>query len=122
MGKPRILIVDDEPVILSNMAYILGECGFEVKTAGLGKQAAELLNTEFFNFVITDVRLPDMSGADLVAGACEKRNETRFFFHTGAHDYQITPELVRCGMRPEDILYKPLPSIRELAERLLKGV
>lgn len=120
MGKPHILIVDDEPVILRNMAYILGEYGFETDTAAKGAEALELLGRNDYAMVITDVRLPDMNGADMIAEVCRQKEGLRFLIHTGAHDFELTEELAACGITRGDILLKPIPSIRELAERLHK--
>lgn len=120
MEKPRILIVDDEPVILRNMAYILGEYGFETDTAAKASEALELMLVKDYAMVITDVQLPDMNGADMIAEVCRQKPGVRFLIHTGAHDFELTEELAACGINRGDILLKPIPSIREQAERLHK--
>ena len=66
-GLPfRVLVVDDETSIREATSAMLAEQGYEVLTAGDGQQALELL-TEFRpDLVITDLRMPRLSGYELL--------------------------------------------------------
>lgn len=66
-NKKRILIVDDEPLILKSLKRILEE-NYNVTIASKGQTALELLKqneNEQFDLIISDVTMPDVTGADL---------------------------------------------------------
>ena len=66
-GQPaRILIVDDEEAILTLLSLALSAHGFSVQTASTVKEAIERCASESFDVVLSDVRLPDSTGHDLV--------------------------------------------------------
>ncbi len=119
MSGPTVLIVDDEPIIVQNMVYIFDDCGFESVGASNAARALQYLEKERFDFIITDIRLPDMNGAELIVRAHALRPDARILLHTGANHFELTPELRECGLTPNDVLLKPLPSVRELAEDLM---
>jgi len=62
----RVLLVDDEPRILSSLAELLKGRGFVLTSAANGIDAIQHLNQEPFDLVILDLRLPDMSGHDIM--------------------------------------------------------
>jgi len=63
---PRVLVVDDEPALLRAMARALRNAGFDVTTAGNGVAATELFAVHEFDAVLSDVRMPDMDGIQLL--------------------------------------------------------
>ncbi|UCD58832.1 MAG: PAS domain S-box protein, partial [Candidatus Hydrogenedentota bacterium] len=84
--KPRILVVDDEPTILDLSREILGGEGYDTETADTGAAAKELINSNFYDLIIADIRMPGMlSGIDLYYWA-KRTNpgmENRIVFMTG---------------------------------------
>lgn len=62
---PKILLVDDEPVILESLSYSLGREGFEVQVASDGAQALDLFNSSKPDLVILDIRLPEIDGLEV---------------------------------------------------------
>jgi two-component system response regulator PilR (NtrC family) len=64
--SPRALVVDDEPDIRELLGITLGRMNIEVKTAGDYASAIRTLGSERFDLVLTDMRLPDGDGLDLV--------------------------------------------------------
>ncbi|MFH1760969.1 MAG: response regulator [bacterium] len=69
MGKARILLVDDESDILDILSEFLDEEGYDVKTAGDGIAALEILEQEQFNLLLSDINMPRMKGFELIAKA-----------------------------------------------------
>ena len=61
----RILIVDDEAPLRDALARILTAEGYEVRQAGDGKEALEILGSSAFDFLLCDLRMPVMGGLDL---------------------------------------------------------
>jgi two-component system response regulator PilR (NtrC family) len=66
IASPRALVVDDEPDIRELLGITLGRMSIEVKTAGDYASAIRALGSERFDLVLTDMRLPDGDGLDLV--------------------------------------------------------
>ena len=65
--KRRILVVDDSELNRDHLRKILESDGFEVETAADGRSAWDALRADKFHLVITDLRMPDMSGLELLA-------------------------------------------------------
>jgi CheY-like chemotaxis protein len=65
--KTRLLVVDDEPVILETMTAILEQEGFTVRTAEDGFAALNLLRQSQPDLIISDLRMPNMSGFELLS-------------------------------------------------------
>jgi two-component system response regulator PilR (NtrC family) len=66
MRKPHALVVDDEPDIRELLAITLGRMNIDVETAGDHASAKKRLASEVYDLVLTDMRLPDGDGLDLV--------------------------------------------------------
>jgi DNA-binding response OmpR family regulator len=74
MVRGRILLVDDEPDILSGLAYLLVQEGFEVTTATNGSDALRIaINKEALDIVITDHAMPGTTGVALLVELSELR-------------------------------------------------
>lgn len=61
----RILIVEDDPNTLSGLVEILNQEGYHVKGVDCPRRALEILNTDTFDVLLTDLRMPGMSGFEL---------------------------------------------------------
>jgi DNA-binding NtrC family response regulator len=68
-GRERILIVDDEENVLALCQTILQKRGYEVECASTAEEALDRLETELFDVVITDLKMPGKSGLDLLTKA-----------------------------------------------------
>ena len=66
MDKERILVVDDEPLVLDMVASYVDHIGFEVVKASSGQEALELLRREPITILVTDIKMPGMDGFELM--------------------------------------------------------
>lgn len=66
MSHPSILVVDDEPNSLFGICQVLTDEGFHTLSAENGKKALEILKTDTVNLIVTDVRMPDFTGMELL--------------------------------------------------------
>ncbi len=67
MGKQTaILVLDDDPIVLNSLSEYLRIEHYEVRSAQTLQEALDLLASEPFRVVLTDVRLPEGSGFDLL--------------------------------------------------------
>ncbi|MDZ4383795.1 MAG: response regulator, partial [Thermodesulfovibrionia bacterium] len=67
--KSKILVLDDDPVIILSCKRILGAEGYSISTAEKGEDALDKLAKEDFDLLISDVRLPDISGMTVLKEA-----------------------------------------------------
>jgi two-component system response regulator PilR (NtrC family) len=72
-AQPIVLVVDDEPDLLELVSLTLGRMSLKTRTAGDLSSARRLLKSERFDLCLTDMRLPDGDGLDLVAWIQENR-------------------------------------------------
>jgi len=81
----RILVVDDEPVVLQLFVNLFEGRGYRVDTAVNGKEACESIGFRSYDLVITDVRMPEMNGIEFYGKLLKRRPEMdgRVIFITG---------------------------------------
>jgi two-component system OmpR family response regulator len=80
---PRILVVDDNPELLTLLSSSFEEAGYVVQTAARGRTALDLARKERPDLVIVDVLLPDLMGFDVAEGL--RRLRIPFIFMSGVH-------------------------------------
>lgn len=104
--EPRILVVEDEPTLLKIMVRVLSPLPARVDTAADGLKALELMRTTTYDLVISDVRMPQLDGAELLRRARDdKLLRGACVLLTGHADY--TPQhLKRLGA--DEVLKKPI--------------
>ncbi|HEX8720330.1 MAG TPA: sigma-54 dependent transcriptional regulator [Pyrinomonadaceae bacterium] len=96
--QQRILVVDDEESITSALALILGEAGYDLKTAGsVGEAAARLGASPPFDLVFTDLRLPDATGIDLIERIKADAPDTQVVLMTAHGSLDVTIEAIKRG-------------------------
>ncbi|MFN0105513.1 MAG: response regulator [Bryobacteraceae bacterium] len=79
----RLLLVDDHPAGLAARTSVLNELGFAITTASTAESALEKFRVEPFPLVVTDYKLPGMTGVDLIAGIRAVAPETRIVLISG---------------------------------------
>jgi CheY-like chemotaxis protein len=78
-----LLLVDDDPLVLSNTAAMLEDLGHRVITASSGEAALKLINTQRFDLLVTDHAMPHMTGAQLVGEVRLQHPELSIVIATG---------------------------------------
>lgn len=95
--KPRIIVVDDEPMILELFKAILDTGEYELATADDAEAAIVAFDAAPFDLVITDKNLPGMNGMDLMRAVRERRPETAVIVVTGYASMASAIEAVNLG-------------------------
>ncbi|MDJ0976029.1 MAG: response regulator [Planctomycetota bacterium] len=112
-----ILVVDDEPSVRESLVAQLGNLGSRVDSAANATEAQRLLRHQAYDVVLTDVRMPGMSGLELHKDVGE-RNPTlaeRFVFMTGDFvNDEIRNDVMKTG---NSLLEKPF-TLEELSQAL----
>jgi len=66
VGIPSILIVDDEPLVCWTLETFLKKAGYNVTTADSGETAIEKIKSTHFDLIITDMKLPQADGFEVI--------------------------------------------------------
>jgi response regulator RpfG family c-di-GMP phosphodiesterase len=112
--KPKVLIVDDEAEVLSSIADLLRKDFHIFATADI-QEALDLLGSEtLFSLVISDQRMPVMTGAELLARVAEISPDTARILLTGYADIEAVIQAVNQGQIVQYIT-KPWDANRLLA-------
>ena len=96
-SRKKILAVDDEPSVTGSLELILGEAGFEVLTAGSFGEAVTILKQTQVDLVITDLRLPDASGIEVITHIKKATPEVEVILMTAYGSLEITIEAIKAG-------------------------
>jgi response regulator RpfG family c-di-GMP phosphodiesterase len=116
----RILIVDDEETIRLALRKFLRSRGYEVEIAGSGDQALEFLEKNSFSLMLCDVRMPGMTGVQIVPQAREKDQDLAIIMLTAVNDAATATEVLASGA--SDYLMKPveLADLQQAVDRALQ--
>jgi DNA-binding NtrC family response regulator len=107
MADPfRILVVDDEPAQRELVCGFLRKHGFDVAEAGGGKEAVARVKREPFDLVLTDQRMPDLSGIEVLEAVRLTSPETAVVIITAYGTIETAVSAVKAGAA--DYLTKPL--------------
>lgn len=92
----RILFLDDEEMIRDLFREIFGTI-HDLTLIGSAEEALEVCKDKSFDLIITDVRLPKMSGIDFISRLRDKEINTPFIVITGNQDIEISIRALRLG-------------------------
>ena len=105
-SRGKILLVDDDDLVLSALSLSLEDAGFAVVTANNGTLAVERVEAEPFDVVVCDIRMSGMDGIATLEAIKTQRPETRTVVITGYSDDPMTPvKAIELGV--DDYLLKP---------------
>ena len=104
--KGTVLLVDDEPAVLRSLRRMLNGLGCKVLVAEGGAPGLELMEAEPADLVISDMRMPGMSGAEFLAEVAKRWPDTERILLTGYSDLESTIAAVNEG-RISRYLNKP---------------
>ncbi len=120
MSKERILVVDDEEDIQQACDLILSALDYEVQLARTGKEAKALLEGQFFDLVLLDLRLPDVEGTDILRQVQEEfGKDLPVIMISGHATVETAIEALKLGAH--DFLLKPFGA-RQLETAVRKAL
>ena len=97
MSVPRILVVDDEMIVCESCKRILEEEGYEVATALSGKEAFEKMKTHPFDIVITDLKMPEIDGMEVLRTLRKEYPDSIIIMITGFSTVETAVEAMKLG-------------------------
>ena len=111
----NVLIVDDEPALRQILGNVVSKAGHQVSLAENGTQALEILSKDSIDVALCDIRMPDMTGIEVVSQAREAGIDTAFLVMTAFASVNTAIDAMRCGAY--DYMIKPLRN-EDLLNRL----
>jgi CheY-like chemotaxis protein len=117
----RILIVDDEATLIFFFSQSLRDdpANYEVDTAASGEEAVNLLTYHHYDLLITDLKMPGISGFTLAEVARSLQPAIKIIIMTAHGSYDVEQNIAELGI--EGYLTKPFPTarLRTVAAKLL---
>lgn len=101
----RILVVEDDALMLSALEILLEDEGYEVTTASSGLEAIEKAKTAEFDLVVSDVRMAEMDGIETISNVKRQQPDTRSIVITGYASPDIPVQAIKLGV--DDYIMKP---------------
>lgn len=108
MKEHRLLLVDDDPFILEGIGEDLESNGYQVTRASSGESAVELLESNHFDLVITDLVMASTDGIQVLKKTKELNSDIQVIILTGFGDIDSAVEALRS--QADDFLLKPCES------------
>jgi two-component system response regulator PilR (NtrC family) len=97
VARPRILVVDDEPSMRDMLRIVLRRDGYDVLVAASGKEAIGLLGQEPIDLLLSDIRMPDIGGVEVLRAAKDLNREVVAFMMTAFASTESAVEAMRLG-------------------------
>lgn len=117
----KLLVIDDEDGIVREVKDYFEEEGYEVMTADTGEDGKRLIRSESPNLVILDLKLPDISGIEVLKMLRGSYPQCKVIVNTGYVDQSLMDQATELG--PNTFLSKPfnLIKLKEEVDRVLKA-
>ena len=103
--KARILAIDDEEIVLDSFRKILVLAGYSVDTVETGPEALGLIRENDYDFVFTDLKMPDMDGLDVTKAVKHLRPDIDVIMITGYATIESAVDAMKYGAL--DYVQKP---------------
>ncbi len=115
----HILVVDDEGAIRYSISKTLQRVGYQVSAAASGEEALDMLAEQNFDVVLTDIRMPGLTGVELLAKIKERAPDSIVILMTGYASLGTAVESLRLGAH--DYLIKPSSS-QDIRQSVARGL
>lgn len=105
MIKGKILVVDDEDIVRTSCNRALTPEGYEVKMARNGSDGIRMIGEEKFDIVLTDLKMPDMDGIEVLKRIKQEWPEIEVIIITGYQTVDTAVKAIKLGAY--DYIEKP---------------
>lgn len=118
MAHERVLLVDDEIEFTDVLAERMQSRGFNVDTAGTGREALEMVQERTYDAVILDLQMPELDGMETLKQMRDKNPSLQIILLTGHATVEKGVEAVKLGAM--DFLEKPVDIVK-LIEKITEA-
>ena len=101
----RILVIDDDPGVRESLSRMLRGAGYTVETAGSGEEGVALAKGNVYDVILSDMRMPGISGLDVLRRLRDQRVDAAFIVMTGFGTVETAVEAMKLGA--VDFVQKP---------------
>jgi DNA-binding NtrC family response regulator len=105
MSKGKILVIDDEDIVRTSCSRTLSPEGFEVSLARNGVEGLRMAGEDRFDLVLTDLKMPDMDGIEVLRSIKGKWPDTEVIIVTGYQTVDTAVKAIKLGAY--DYIEKP---------------
>ncbi len=118
---PHVLVMEDDLNVAKGLEMVLTEEGYDVHLAGTGTLAREAFKNKYYDLLVADIRLPDISGMEIIREIKESKLETEIIAISGHANTSTAVEAMKLGVH--DFLPKPFTEaeIKSTVREALKG-
>jgi len=99
MMSSRILVAEDEEIALKCILYILEKEGYDLTGVPDGRKALEKLDDELFDILIADIKMPGLTGIELLEKVQERHLETEVIIISGSASTSSMVDAIKKGAR-----------------------
>jgi len=108
--RKRILLIDDEDLVVRSLSRLLGKGGYEVLVCRSGKEALNVVEQQDVDLIVCDVRMPEMSGIETIESIRKiykkrERSSVPEILITGYADETLSKKAEE--LRVAEYIYKP---------------
>jgi len=115
-----ILIVDDDEAELEAMSDALSVQGYKIISKSSGEEALNMMQEQPFDVILTDLRMPDVDGMEILRAARGMDSHSQVIMITAYGSVDKAVEAMRAGAA--DFIEKPFKSLAELREKVRKAI
>jgi DNA-binding NtrC family response regulator len=121
-NKVQVLILDDEPIVGKRLVPALAKLGCEVESYEDPKKALERIEAKTFDIVVTDIRMEEIDGIEILEKVKEKSDHTKVIMITGYATVEVAREAL--GKGAFDFIAKPFKpnDLREVIVRAAEAL
>jgi NADH:ubiquinone oxidoreductase subunit E/CheY-like chemotaxis protein len=114
--KEKILVVDDERIVLKSCVVILHQKGFDVESADSAREGMRMMQENSYNLVVTDLKMPEIDGIEFIRWIKNNKYKTGIVVITGYPSQETMKEAFELGI----IDYVPKPFTPKLLIDVIK--
>lgn len=118
-NNTSILVVDDNDLVLKTLNLLVSSLGYKCRVATNGLEAVDILETDSFDLVLTDVKMPGMDGIALLHHITELYPDTGVIVATGYSEWAGYADVIKAGAI--DYMTKPIDR-GELEAKLMRAL
>ena len=113
----KVMVIDDEPIVGKRLKPALEKTGYEVEVYETGAGALKRIEETDFDIVVTDVRMDEIDGMDILASVTAKAPRTKVIIITGYATIELAREALAKGAF--DFIAKPFKpdDLREIIQK-----
>ena len=97
MSKGKILVIDDEDIVRTSCSRTLSPEGYELSLAKNGTEGLKMADAERFDLVLTDLKMPDVDGIEVLRSINENRPATEVIIVTGYQTVDTAVKAIKLG-------------------------